>query len=84
MLHTIFVIVTAIVTFILGIIVKKMPNINNKLIPIQNLIIGLITALIYYLITKDFSLVLAGVGLFTGGTYDIVNNLQKLIPELKK
>ena len=76
MLHTIFVIVTAIVTFILGIIVKKMPNINNKLIPIQNLIIDLIT--------KDFSMVLAGVGLFTGGTYDIVNNLQKLIPELKK
>ena len=84
MLHTIFVIVTSIVTFILGIIVKKMPKINNKLIPIQNLIIGLITSLIYYLITKDFSLVLAGVGLFTGGTYDIVNNLQKLIPELKE
>ena len=70
MLHTIFVIVTSIVTFILGIIVKKMPKINNKLIPIQNLIIVL--------------LVLAGVGLFTGGTYDIVNNLQKLIPELKE
>ena len=62
----------------------KNSKINNKIIPLQNLIIGLVTALIYYLITKDFSLVLAGVGLFTGGTYDIVNNLKKLLDEKKE
>ena len=78
MLHNIFVIVTFIVTFILGIIAKKHPKIKNELIPIQNLVVGIVTSLIYYLITKDFSLAITSVGLFTGGVYDIVNNLNKI------
>ncbi len=84
MLHSIFAVVSSFVTFILGLISKKNPKIDNKMIPLQNLFIGLFTALIYYLITKDVSLVLAGVGLFTGGTYDIFNNLQKIFDEKKE
>ncbi len=78
MLHNIFAIVTMVITFILGIVTKKSSKINNNLIPIQNLLIGIITSVIYYLITKDISLVLTGVGLFTGGTYDLFKNLMAL------
>lgn len=78
-LETIIGIVSVFVTFILGIIAKKHPKIDNRIIPIQNLIIGIVTAVIYYIITKDVSLVLSGVGLFTGGVYDILNNLKKIV-----
>ena len=81
MLHNIFAIVTMIITFILGIIAKKNPKINSNLIPIQNLLIGIVTSVIYYIITKDVSLVLTGVGLFTGGTYDLLKNLNALKKE---
>ncbi len=84
MLHSIFVAVTSFVTFLLGIMAKKNPKINNYLIPLQNLLIGIITAIIYYVITKDFSLVLTTVGLFTGGTYDVFNNLKKLLDDVAK
>lgn len=72
-------IVTVVVTFILGLLSKKSSFINNNLIPIQNLAIGIIASVIYYLMTKDVNLVIAGLGLFTGGTYDIANNLKKLL-----
>ena len=75
---TIISIVTVFVTFVCGIIAKKVSWFNNKLIPIQNLAIGIIAGLIYYIITKDFNLVIMTVGLGTGGTYDIFSNLQKL------
>ena len=81
MLHNILAIVTMVITFILGIIAKKHPKINNNIIPIQNLLVGVITSVIYYLITKNVSLVLTGVGLFTGGTYDLLKNLKKLNKE---
>lgn len=78
MLHNILVIVTAVVTFVLGLIARKHPKINNNLIPIQNLLVGIISSIIYFIITKDFSLVLTTVGLFTGGTYDLLKNISKL------
>ena len=53
------------------------------MIPIQNLLIGVISAVIYYFITKDIDLVLASVPIFTDGTYDIINNLNKIIKEKK-
>lgn len=76
---TIIGIVTIFVTLICGIIAKKVKWFNNKLIPIQNLAIGIIAGIIYYLITKDVNIVIAGIGLGTGGAYDIVNNLQKVL-----
>lgn len=71
--------VTILVTFVLGIISKKNPKMSNKLIPIQNLLVGLIVAIIEFAITKDFKVAIAISGLIAGGTYDIVHNLNKLI-----
>lgn len=80
-INAIITIVTVVVTFICGLIAKKVGWFNNKLIPIQNLAIGIIVAIIYFIITKDFNLVIATVPLGTGGAYDIVNNLKKLFEE---
>ena len=71
--------VTILVTLVLGIISKKNPKLSNKIIPIQNLFVGLIVALIEFIITKDFKVAIALSGLIAGGTYDIVHNLNKLI-----
>ena len=80
-LTTIISIITIVVTFVCGLIAKKVSWFNNKLIPIQNLAIGLIAGIVYYCITKDINLVIMSVGLGTGGAYDIINNLRKLIEE---
>lgn len=77
-LNDILTIVTFIVTLICGIIAKKNPKMSNNLIPIQNIVIGLIIAIIEWIITKDFSTAIAVSGLIAGGTYDIVNNLNKM------
>ena len=81
--ETILSLVTIIVTLILGILAKKSTFINNKLIPIQNIAIGLIFALIEWIITKDFKLAIASSGLIAGGMYDIAHNLEKIIREEK-
>ncbi len=75
---TIITLVTILVTFVCGLIAKKVSWFKNQLIPIQNLAIGLIAGGIYYLMTGDLNLVIATVGLGTGGAYDIIHNLQKL------
>ena len=71
--------VTILITFVLGIIAKKNPKINNKIIPIQNLLVGFVVAIIEFVITKDFKTAIALSGLIAGGTYDIVHNLQKIL-----
>ncbi len=71
--------VTVVVTFILGLIAKKVSWVSDNLIPIQNLVIGIIVSLIYYFMTKDVSINIALSGLLTGGTYDIIKNLKELI-----
>lgn len=71
--------VTIVVTFILGIIAKKISWVSDNLIPLQNLVIGIIVSLIYYFMTKDISINIALSGLLTGGTYDIIKNLKELI-----
>lgn len=73
--------VTIIVTYLLGLLAKKSTFINNKLIPIQNILIGLIVAAIEWIITKDFKVAIALSGLIAGGTYDIFHNVKKLIKE---
>lgn len=70
--------ITVIVEIIMGFITKKNPKISNKLIPIQNLLIGVIVAITEFIITKDFNVAIAISGLFAGGTYDVVKNLIKL------
>lgn len=78
-LATIISIVTVFVTWILGIISKKYTNLNNKLIPIQNILVSLIVAVIEWIITKDFKLAIALSGIIAGGSYDIFHNLQKIM-----
>lgn len=80
-LSSIILIVTIIVTFVMGLIAKKVKWFSNRLIPVQNLLIGIIAGSIYYYITKDIDLTIMTVGLGTGGAYDIVNNLNKLLKE---
>ena len=71
--------VTIIVEMILGYLSKKNPKISNKVIPVQNLLVGIIIAIIEFIITKDFNTAIAISGLIAGGTYDIVHNLEKLL-----
>ena len=71
-------IVTFAVTLICGFITKKCPKISNKIIPIQNLLIGFIVAIVEWIITKDFSTAIALSGLLAGGAYDIGHNIQKM------
>lgn len=77
-LEYIIALVTTILEIILGFISKKNPKIKNQLIPIQNLLVGLIVAIIEFITTKDFETAIAISGLIAGGTYDIVHNLRKL------
>ena len=71
--------VTFVVTLIGGYIVKKIPQISNKIIPLQNLAIGLIVAIIEWIITKDFSTAIMLSGVVAGGVYDIQHNIKKLV-----
>lgn len=78
-LTDILTIVTIVITWLLGIIAKKSKFIKNNLIPIQNLIIGLVIAIIEWIVTKDFKVAIALSGLIAGGTYDVFHNLEKII-----
>lgn len=78
-LTNIITVVTIILTWILGIFAKKSKFISNNLIPIQNILIGVIVAIIEYIITKDFKVAIALSGLLAGGAYDVLNNIAKMI-----
>lgn len=71
-------IITYLVTFLLGIIAKKVKFVNNNVIPLQNLCVGIIVAVIEWIITKDFNSSIIAAGLITGGAYDIIHNLKKI------
>lgn len=78
-LTEILTIVTIIATWIFGVLSKKSSFINNNLIPIQNIAIGIVVAIIEWIITKDFSMAIALSGLIAGGTYDVFHNLEKIV-----
>ena len=78
-LTNIITLVTIVVTWILGAVAKKSKWVSNNLIPVQNIVIGLIVAVIEWAITKDFKVALGLSGLIAGGAYDIVHNLDKMI-----
>lgn len=71
--------ITLIVTWVMGYFAKKNQYISNHLIPVQNLVIGIIVTIIYWIISKDFEAALMLTGSLAGGLYDIVHNLQKLV-----
>ena len=76
---TIITIVTIFASWILGIAAKKSTWVNNNLIPIQNILIGLVVACIEWAITKDFKGAIALSGVIAGGTYAVFHNLEKII-----
>lgn len=78
-LSTLISLITIIVTWVLGILAKKSTFINNKLIPIQNILIGVIVAGIEWIVTKDFSTAIALSGIIAGGSYDVFHNLEKIV-----
>lgn len=78
-METILTIVTIIVTWIAGIISKKSKFVSNNIIPIQNLAIGVVVAIIEFIITKNFNTAIMLSGLLAGGAYDIGNNLKKMV-----
>lgn len=71
--------VTIIVTWVLGVLSKKSTWISNNLIPVQNLIVGGVVAIIEWIITKDFSVAIALSGLIAGGSYDIFHNIELIV-----
>ena len=74
-------VVTLVVTWVMGELVKKYGWVEKKVIPLQNLCISLIAGLIYGAVTKDMNLAISTLGLFAGGTYDIFHNFKKIINE---
>lgn len=78
-LSTLISLVTIIVAWLLGYISKRSTWVNNRIIPIQNILIGLIVAIIEWIITKDFKVAIALSGLIAGGTYDVFHNLEKIV-----
>lgn len=71
-------IATVLITLLLGYIAKKNPKFNSKRIPVQNLLIGIASFVINYIITKDINGSLLFSGLLAGGTYDLLKNLKEL------
>lgn len=67
------------ITLLLGLIAKKSVWFSNNLIPVQNIAIGVVVAIIEWIITKDLSTAIALSGVVAGGTYDVIHNLDKLI-----
>lgn len=70
-----------IVSIILGFAAKKFNYIDKHIIPVQNLTIGVVMAIVEYIITKDFHLAVGLSGLTAGGAFDIISNLNKLKDE---
>lgn len=69
---------TIIITWILGYLAKKSKFINNNMIPLQNIAIGIISLIIDYIITKDFNGALLCSGLIAGGSYDLLKSLKQI------
>lgn len=82
-LAQIMTIVTILVTWILGELSKKYQWVEAHKIPMQNLLIGLIIALVEFAITKNFSTAIALSGLLAGGVYDLFGNLKELFEQDK-
>ncbi len=72
-------IISMIIIWGLGFLSKKSTYINNNLIIIQNIVIGLVVSAFYFILTKDFNMAIALSGLFAETGYNLVHNVEKLI-----
>lgn len=78
-IETIIMMVTQIVVWVLGYFSKKNPNIKNDAIIFQNGIVGIISCVLYFIATKDFSVAIATSGLTADILYNLVHSSYKLI-----
>lgn len=73
-LETIVPVITVIISYIFGILAKKFNWYESKYIPIQNGIIGILSAVIYYIAVPESNFVIvlftALSGFAAGGLYD--------------
>ena len=73
-LETIIPVITVIVSYIFGILAKKFNWYESKYIPVQNGIIGILSAVIYYIAVPESNFVVvlftALSGFAAGGIYD--------------
>ena len=76
--------ITMFVTIRFGFLSKKISWFKNYMIPLQNLTIGLLFALVEFIISKDFNMAIAMSGLMAGGTYDLIKNLKLAYQEYQK
>lgn len=74
-IESIFIFVTTIVSYVFGKLAKKFKWIESKYIPYQNLIIGIISSVLYYSLIDNSNIenaiVTAFSGLIAGGFYDM-------------
>lgn len=77
-------IIAIITSWICGVIAKKISWFKNFMIPVQNIIIGVVFTFIEFLISKDINIAIATSGLLAGGTYDFVSNLNKIFELIKQ
>jgi len=82
-MESIMQLVTIVVTLVLGVLAKKSTFIENKTIPIQNVVIGLVMAVIHWVMTKDISTAITLSGLLAGGVYDLGKNLLEIFKKEK-
>ncbi len=68
-------VISMVVSLVFGFLAKKFNWMESKYIPIQNMVIGLIAAVVYCLVTGDVNWVQAIItalsGLMAGGVYDL-------------
>lgn len=73
-LDSIIPVIAVIISYIFGVLAKKFNWYESKYIPIQNAIIGIISAIIYYIAVPDCNFVVvlftALSGFAAGGIYD--------------
>lgn len=73
-LETIIPVITVIISYIFGILAKKFNWYESKYIPIQNAVIGILSAIIYYMAVPESNFVVvlftALSGFAAGGLYD--------------
>lgn len=73
-LETIIPVITVVISYIFGILAKKFNWYESKYIPVQNGIIGILSAVIYYIAVPESNFVVvlftALSGFAAGGIYD--------------
>lgn len=80
-METIITLITMIVVWVLGKLAKKNSKIKNDAIIYQNIIVGIISACLYYITTQNISTAIALSGIFATTGYDVLHNFEKLVKE---